>query len=239
MTLTPELEAAIRAHAESTYPKESCGLITVVRGKARYVPCRNDADDPEEHFILNPEDYAAAEDAGTVLAIVHSHPNLPPTPSQADLVSIERSQLPWVIVNWPTGNMRTYEPTGYVAPLEGRTYSYGVLDCYTLVQDYYKRTLNIELPHFDTDFGWWIKGEDLYVDNFAAQGFVRILDEEPKVHDVLLMRIATPVSAHSAIFIGDTRILHHQHTRLSTVDIYGGWLRKVTTHVLRHRSQLP
>ena len=32
--------AALRAHAEAEYPRESCGLIVMIDGEAKYVPCR-------------------------------------------------------------------------------------------------------------------------------------------------------------------------------------------------------
>ena len=42
----------IHAHAIADYPNEACGLIVVVKGKERYIPCRNMADKPGDHFIL-------------------------------------------------------------------------------------------------------------------------------------------------------------------------------------------
>ena len=36
--------------------------------------------------------------------------------------------------------------------------------------------------------------------------------------------------------VDDNIILHHCHGRLSSRDVYGGYWRKVTTHVLRHRD---
>src|SRR5260364_213270 len=52
------------------------------KSQEHYVPfCNLAASDA--HFILHPEDYAAAEEAGEVVCIVHSHPNLPPLPSEA------------------------------------------------------------------------------------------------------------------------------------------------------------
>ena len=38
-------------------------------------------------FVLNPEDYAAADDAGEIVGIVHSHPKTAPVASEADKVS--------------------------------------------------------------------------------------------------------------------------------------------------------
>lgn len=224
----------IRAHAEAEYPRESCGVVVVRKGRERYIPCRNIAES-NEHFVIHPEDYAAAEDMGEVTMIVHSHPNVPPIPSDADLVGCERSGLPWMIINWPTGAVYEFKPSGYKAPLYGRQFSHGVLDCYAFIRDYYREILAIELPEFDRADEWWLKGQNLYLDNFEAAGFVRVFDE-PRKHDGLLMQVASEVPNHAAVFLGDGNIGHHQGGRLSSKDVFGGWYRKITTHVLRHRS---
>ena len=41
----------------------------------------------QDMFVLNPEDYAAADDTGEIIGIVHSHPKTAPVPSEADKVS--------------------------------------------------------------------------------------------------------------------------------------------------------
>lgn len=225
----------MREHAAQEYPRECCGVVIVVRGKERYVPCRNMAD-TKEHFVMNPEDYAAAEDLGEVLAIVHSHCNLPPIPSQPDLVGCELSGKPWVIVSWPTGNVYAFEPSGYKAPLIGREFHHGVLDCYALCRDYYKERLGIELPDFPREYEWWLKGQNLYLDNFEEAGFVRVDPSTLREHDAILMQLASPAPNHAAIYIGDNLVLQHVMHRLSSRDVYGGWYRKCAVAVVRHRS---
>lgn len=233
MTAMSEIVDEIRAHAASCFPAESCGLVVIAHGKRTYRPCRNIAE-RNEHFVMHPEDFAAAEDAGTVEMVVHSHPNVVPQPSQADLVGCERSGVPWLIVNWPTGATYEFQPTGYKAPLIGRTFSHGVLDCLTLIQDYYRETLSIELPQYAREDLWWEKGQNLYLDLYKDCGFEMV--DEPRQHDVLLMQIGARVPNHGAIFLGDGTILHHLMHRLSSRDVYGGWYRKCTCNVLRHRS---
>jgi proteasome lid subunit RPN8/RPN11 len=235
MSLTDTVLADIRAHAEREYPRESCGLVIIVRGRRRYIPCRNIAL-RNEHFVMHPQDYAAAEETGAIIMVVHSHPNLPAVPSEADLVGCERSGVPWLIISWPTGTMHEFSPTGYKAPLIGRQFHHGVLDCYSLIEDYYAQELGIVLPEFERGDEWWLKGENLYLQGFAQAGFVRV--DELTQHDVLLIQVASPVPNHGAIFLGDGCILHHQMHRLSSRDVYGGWYRKCTTHILRHRSRM-
>lgn len=72
LTMNKSTRAAIERHALAEYPRECCGLVIREGRKEVYVPCRNTASTPSEHFRLAPEDFAAAEDRGQVLAVVHT-----------------------------------------------------------------------------------------------------------------------------------------------------------------------
>lgn len=242
MILPDAILNEIREHAAREYlnrdsrnqARESCGVVVVRKGKHYYVPCRNIAS-RNEHFVIHPEDLADAEDQGTLAMVVHSHPDIPPTPSAADLVGCESSGLPWLIVNWPVGTTHYFEPSGYLAPLYGRVFVHGVHDCYSFIQDYYKQELTLVLPDFVRSDEWWLKGEDLYLQNFNKAGFTAVASEMQK-HDVVLMQVGSSVPNHGAIVLGDGCIGHHQMGRLSSRDVMGGWYQKIATHVLRHES---
>jgi len=227
---------AIREHAARDYPREACGLVIVAKGRERYVPCRNLAQGTE-HFVMDPQDYAAAEDAGDAIAVVHSHPDAPATPSEADMVSCEATGMPWHILSWPADDFRTIEPSGYQAPLVGRTFAHGVLDCWSLVRDFYARELKIELPDFERRDDWWLSGESLYMEGYPKAGFVHLNQDAPeKVGDVILMQRRADVPNHAGVYIGNGLMLHHMHGRLSTREVYGGYWREITRCVLRHKT---
>lgn len=237
--LTP-LVPDLLVHARECAPAECCGLAVVIKGRLRYFPCKNIAGGADQ-FHIRPEDYADAEDLGEIVGICHSHVYVAPQPSEADLVMCEAHGLPWLIVNFPTGNFHQFAPTGYKAPLVGRQYHHGVLDCYQIIKDYYAQELGIEIPHFERQDQWWINGQNLYLEGFEKAGFVQMGDgdyRDIRKHDVLLIQVASPVPNHGAIYLGDGVILQHVANRLSSRDVYGGYWAKHTTHVLRHRSQL-
>ena len=234
--ITDKILTEIREHAALTDHRESCGLIIIVKGKQRYVPCRNIAFHDID-FEIHPEDYADAEDKGTIQYIVHTHHYVNASPSQVDLINIEKSDVPWLIVNHPTGAYTITHPTGYVTPLEGRQFIHGSIDCLTLIQDYYKQAMGISMPDYVRPDNWWLIDEYNFYDNFYKEcGFHKIPLEEIAVGDVIIMRLNSPKNNHGAVYMGNNVILHHCTNRLSCKDVYGGYWMEVTSYVLRHKD---
>lgn len=237
MNLTAELRNEIMAHAKDADPKEMCGLIHIVKGRQQYHRCGNIALTPDEHFVIDPEDYAIAEDAGEIIAVVHSHPTSKPEPSPADQISCNNTGIPWFIVNPKTEQWGYCEPRDYELPYVGREFVFGVVDCYSLLRDWYRRELGLMLDDFQRRDRFWERNENLYVDGFQSQGFRQIPLDELQYGDGILMQLGADLPNHGAIYLGDQQILHHVQGRLSSRDVYGGYYVKNTALALRHESR--
>jgi proteasome lid subunit RPN8/RPN11 len=230
------------AHALREAPREACGVVVVINGRERYRPCRNMATDPGAEFVLDPAERMAAEDAGELAAVVHSHPGATSDPSEADLLGSAADCVPWHIVGLPALDWRELSPPawrspGWRAPLVGREFEYGRTDCYTLIRDWYRQERGIVLPDFPRRDGDFQAGRSLYEDGFELAGFRESL-KPPEPGDILLMKLAAPVPDHGAVYLGGDTILHHLQGRLSSRDAWGGFLRSRTVKVLRHVSTL-
>ncbi|MBZ4402465.1 C40 family peptidase [Myxococcus sp. AS-1-15] len=235
LAVTLELVAAALSHAREESPRESCGLIARIAGELRYRRCRNLAEG-HAHFHLSPEDFALAEAEGEVVAVVHSHPNASPEPSEADRVMCERWGLPWLIVNVPVGHWQVLCPSGYRARLVGRPFSHGVLDCFSLIRDYYAEVVGLDLPDFERPDDWWQKGGNLYLEGYERAGFVDVTGAPLREHDVLLMQLRAPVPNHAGVYLGADVVLHHLQASLSRRETYSGFWERITRRVVRHRS---
>lgn len=98
-------------HALVDAPNEACGLLIRIGSESTYWPCRNISPEPTETFIIEPEDWAEAEDhSDEILAVIHSHPGGVPEPSGADQDSCTLSELPWHIVVPETGHWGQCNP---------------------------------------------------------------------------------------------------------------------------------
>ena len=223
------------AHAKEQDPKESCGLLIDIKGKEKYFACKNLSNWSNQCFIIDPVDYAKAEDSGKILAVIHSHPTTQPIASQADMISCEDGNLPWHIVNPKTEEWGYYEPSGYKPPLIGRHWVWGITDCWSLVRDWYKETRNIILRDWERP----ITPEEFIADPMFERcawrtGFRQLRPEEKLENgDLLFMSILANGLNHVAIFI-DGDVLHHLADRISCREPYNEWLLKCTGMRLRY-----
>ena len=236
MILNDNLKKEILTHAKEESPKECCGLIIVRKGRKRYKRCKNVSDVPKETFVLAINDYVKAEEEGEIVAVVHSHPFERPEPSIGDKVACEKSNLPWIIVNPTIEEWGYCEPSGFELPLVGREFNFGIVDCYSLVRDYFKQELNIEIRDYFREDKFWEKGNSLYEDNYDKEGFRKVPFNEIQKHDVLLIHLEANLPNHAAVYLGDQQILHHVQGRLSSRDILGEYYIKNTAFVARHNT---
>ncbi|MBA4152635.1 MAG: hypothetical protein C0509_08740, partial [Acinetobacter sp.] len=135
-----------------------------------------------------------------------------------------------------------YWPQGHKLPLpyEGRPFVYGVLDCLSLVTDYYQNEIGITLNDGERKaWGWWLDAGNQHalVNGLINQGFVPV--DKPAIDDVIVMQIGGgPCPNHLALYQGNGRILHHPHVGArSGQELYGFYWRQNTVKALRH-SQL-
>lgn len=247
MYILKATQQAIINDASDKYPRECCGFIV----NREYVPCNNIADSDSE-FRIDPRDVVRAEKLGKIEAIVHSHPDGSSNPSTFDKLQMSKHGVPWVIVAYPEIDIAVHTNKDYTAPLINREYIHGVLDCYSIVKDYYSRELSIELDNFERVDKWWesASNSDLYVDNFASQGFVQV--DSLQRHDLILCRVMpTEHVNHALIYLGDDGsltseqservvgnhlMLHHPYLRRSRREIYGTIWQERAAIFIRHKS---
>jgi len=95
---------AIFKHAESEYPRESCGLLAKLGGEELWFPCENHAEDTEEGFLFNSVEYMTITmKTDSIVAIVHSHPDQEEAqPSKHDIQVCNFIKIPYLIVSYPS-----------------------------------------------------------------------------------------------------------------------------------------
>lgn len=229
-----KLEHEIRQYAWECFPAEAVGCIV----DGRFLPLRNVAEDPSKQFRV-------ADYPDNIEALVHSHPNMQPCPSAADMAQQQAMAIPWGIlgVDGPSGRTTEIEWFGDqcpIPPLIGRTFLSGVRDCWCLVRDWYRLhhpEIGNAMPQLPRDFDWYRHGQNLLSrENIEAAGFEQIDNRgDLRVGDIVMGKISSRVVNHCGILVAGGLAISHTEGRLSRKEVVRPWVRRAE-YVIRHRS---
>lgn len=235
--LTKKVMAAITAHMQTEAPHECCGLVIQKGRKMEYMPCLNVFHDPTGErttlntFAISDLAWMDAEEAGTIIRVIHSHPgHLEPQPSAADIEGCNGSGITWGIIS----------DSGYVeidpveAPLCGRRFVLGVSDCYGLIMAWHAKQ-GVILPDFRVPYEWWARGENLYMDNWYKTGFRECEENTPGA--MVIMQISADVPNHAGIYLPGDQLLHHIYGSVSNcIPFKSGYFRENVVKWVRHKD---
>lgn len=216
----------IEEHFKSEYPREGCGILSVVKGKKQFFPCTNVAEDNED-FIIDSKEYIKLLRTTDIIGIVHSHPDSTSEPTEADKKYCDTLGIPYYIFSYPDMDLTVVQPENNLTNLYGREYEFGVADCFEAMRDYLKAQ-NIEIPPralFEDD--WWEKeGLDYFSPEVIKQwgGEPVNINTDLQTNDVLIFKVETEINNHCGVYLGNDIFYHHAVNRLSCREnIYPFW----------------
>lgn len=234
--MTEMLRNTILKHCKTAEPNEACGFVVFDGCENHYLPCDNVAADPLRFFEISTDDFLRAEEMGSIVAVVHSHPDHSggsglPYLSTADRECQVQLNLPfWLVCG---GKLQKFRP---IVPLVGREFINNKQDCRNILLDAYMLA-GLDLPDDVTYEFEWFKRANLYEENLLRFGFGRLpFGTAPQLGDVVLLQVGSLVANHAGIYLGDQTMLHHSQGRLSARVPYDGfWLQH--THSIWRYSQ--
>ena len=126
---------------------------------------------------------------------------------------------------------KIYEPININKNYIGRYFEIGKYDCYTLIKDFFKNELNIDISALInyTDF---IQAQDVFNENlslnfFEKKGFKIIENKELlEKNDILILK--NNLGKHFAIYLGNNQILHQPTLSFSKIENYCNFYRRHT-----------
>ena len=232
-----------KKHVVSCFPNEACAYIV----NDVIMPVANRSDEPKNKFAVSVMDRFEAN-KGIISGFLHSHCLTPRQatdhiypihwPSTADMHGWMADNTRWGVSG--CDGQEVSEPiwldNNTLAPLEGRPFIHGIWDCYAAMRDWFRVEKNVILPNFARGMEWWMKGQDLYADNFEKVGFVTIDEADVVPGDCGLMKDPrSGIISHIVVITSDNQIFHHAFSRngqqLSGYADRGRWSRHIDKYI--------
>lgn len=229
--------------------EESCGLIYQINNKIKVYPCKNLSSDPRKNFLIDPYDYELCNTKGKIIACYHSH-HKEGSFSYEDIKQSYKNNLSYLLYNIKKDCFYYFDPIKYsnYKKYIGLDFSFGHRDCFSLVLDFYRNELNINIydpasnrelkynPPINNlicdrvDFKKWIEDSDLIsleTDNI----------KDFKVYDMLVFDgFRTGEPTHFGLFLENDMLLHHKYNQKSEIEPLRKAHFKYFKYFLRHKN---
>lgn len=234
----------IKQYAILSKPEECCGLVLETLTGVKIWPTENCSEyDRTKTFKIHPFEVIKIEDQGKLIGIYHSHnsPSKERIFSELDIRNAQIHKIMSIVYNTVEEQFCFLTETSQLKYL-GRKFLIGQNDCFSLIHDYFKNELKIELGNYPRDNKWFIKNPTIWLDNVEKGGCKIVfkgsaLEEFAlKKYDILLSDGPIEgVPCHGALYIGNGMVLHHPRNKLSTLEPLHQTLAERILFVIRHK----
>ena len=227
--LTTKIKNFIKQHASQEKPNECCGLVVKQGSSFNSYKCRNDAPNPKVNFSINPIDYLKCSTRGQIVATYHSH-NKNNYFSLLDKESSYNHKINYIMYNVQSDSFQEYDYKQNKIFYLNKPFKVGKNDCFTLVRNYLKENLSIDLPESVTSaYEKGAKKNDLQqaIDsieevslNYDEKHFFRITTKdinELRKNDIIVLGIKSKPFP-LGIYLGDNLFIHHPRNKYITTE---------------------
>jgi len=197
-------------HAEKEFPNESCGIVV----NESYIPFTNDAEDPENSFVINNKSFYDNYLNKSIQYIVHSHNNKDHA-SALDQMKADDLELPSIILNIRDGKFAELFFLRVPTPLIGRPFRFGCWDCLQLVYDYYKQKYKIKLPNPPRDITFLDNNHMFFEEYMQELTQLEIVELDSLEEGNILFYMAGGRIIHVGIYLSEDKCMHHWYNRRS------------------------
>lgn len=203
--------------------EEVCALVTESDfGVEGIQLCSNESQDKKHYFSINPIDYKLASQMGRIKAVFHSHVNDNPDFSPFDYQQSTGHNLEFWLYDIKTDSFKTLQPTKHkYSKYIGKEFIEGQMDCFSLVRDFYKHELGIDIPNFFSDraknfkqIQIEAKTNNYFLDLARQAYFTQVTHLEN--FDILFFSFDNRI--HMGIFLAPDCILHQLRNKKSCIE---------------------
>lgn len=224
----------IEAHFKKEYPREGCGIIGIVKGKKKWFPCSNIAEEDLD-FLIPHTEYIEIKKRADVVGIVHNHINQSNEPSDSDTNNCNALGIPYYIFSYPEMDLNIVQPKKSFYPLIGREYNFGSKDCFEALRDWLAEE-NIKIPAREPFEELFYKKGINYFSETNIKNWNHTKVDTPQKNDVLIFQVESDIPNHCGVYLENQVFFHHAVNRLSCREsLYPFWI-KYLVGIYRHEA---